>query len=308
MKKILLLIFLAILPVLVLGLSLKANNLDFLTYSVCDRVIRYRIDTVDPKFNLSEEDFKGSINEAAQIWNDSYIKPLFVYDPKGVLSINLIYDERQSLTTRIDALEDKVKVDKQTISPELNEYQRLAAEFKIKAASLNKDIDYWNDKGGAPPDEYDKITKKQQELQAESDNLNAMAGSLNLSTEKYNAEVKKLNQTINSFNSALEQRPEEGIFIGPENRIEIYFNISRDELTHTLAHELGHALGLGHVADPKALMFAKTTQTLTPSDDDKIALSNLCKRRSMVDLIYQRTLVIGKFLKLAPNLLDRQNP
>lgn len=134
-------------------------------------------------------------------------------------------------------------------------------------------------------------------MQAESDKLNAMARSLNLSTEKYNAEVKKLNQTITDFNQTLEQRPEEGIYMGPENRIEIYFNISQDELIHTLAHELGHALSLGHVADPEAIMFAKTTRTLTLSDDDIKALNTLCRRHSIFDLIY----------KLAPNLFGRQN-
>lgn len=39
--------------------------------------------------------------QASQIWSSAEGQNLFVYDPQGDLSINLIYDERQSLTKKI---------------------------------------------------------------------------------------------------------------------------------------------------------------------------------------------------------------
>ncbi len=78
-----------------------------LYYSVCDQAIHYHVDTVDPKFNLSRDSFSSDVSQAAQIWKDAVGKNLFVYDEKGELSINLIYDERQSLTNQINQMENK---------------------------------------------------------------------------------------------------------------------------------------------------------------------------------------------------------
>lgn len=288
MKKIF--IFIALFILLAIGVTqvkaLNASSLDNLfSYSICDEPIKYRIDTVDPKFNLSKEQFSLDVNQAAQIWNNEADKNLFIYDPAGDLSINLIYDERQSLNNQIQQLEDTVKSDKQSLNPKVNEYEKLASEFKQKVIELNKKIEEWNNKGGAPPDEYKKIIEEQQSLQSETDRLNSMAKSLNISTQEYNSQVNNLNQTIKTFNNAITERPEEGIFKGPENRIEIYFNISKTELVHTIAHELGHALGLDHLQNPKAIMYSKTNQSIVLSDDDEKALEELCRRHSIFEVI-----------------------
>lgn len=259
------------------------------SYSICDQPIRYRVDTVDPKFNLSRETFLSDINQAAEIWNSTWDKNLFVYDPKGDLSINLIYDDRQTLTNQINQLENTVQSEKQSLKPKLSEFQRLSADFKQKVNELNKTIEYWNNQGGAPPDEYQKIITQQQELQTKANQLNAMALNLNISTDQYNTQVHELNQTIGTFNSALEERPEEGIFKGPENRIEIYFNINKNELIHTLAHELGHVLSLPHNSNPKAIMYYKTSQSTAVSKEDIAAMLEACKQHSMFEIIQKLT-------------------
>ncbi|MBI2315113.1 matrixin family metalloprotease [Candidatus Daviesbacteria bacterium] len=253
------------------------------SYSWCDKPIRYRVDTVDPKFNLSREEFLSSTNQAAQIWNTNYEKSLFLYDHEGDLSINLIYDGRQFLTNQINQLENNVQSEKQTLKPKISEYQKLSAEFKTKIDALNNQIGYWNNQGGAPPEEYQKLVDQQQKLRQEASSLNTMADDLNLSTDQYNLEVSKLNQTISSFNETLEERPEEGIFKSPENRIEIYFNINKNELVHTLAHELGHALALPHNNNSKAIMYYKTNQNTTLSTEDIEALKEACKERSIFE-------------------------
>ncbi|MCR4305895.1 MAG: matrixin family metalloprotease [Candidatus Daviesbacteria bacterium] len=274
--------------VVVSGVNISSPD-KFLTYSFCDEPIRYRIDTVDAKFDKSRNEFLADISEAAEIWNGSINKTLFTYDPKGDLSINLIYDERQSLTTQIDQLENKVQSEKNSLNPQISEFKKLSADFKKKVADLNQEIDSWNSQGGAPPEEYEKLVKKEQDLQAEADNLSAMAQKLNVSTETYNAEVNELNQTIGTFQDALAERPEEGIYKGKENRIEVYFNVNKPELIHTLAHELGHAIGItGHVSNPEALMYAKTSQKLIPTKEDILALEDVCKRFSILELAQMR--------------------
>lgn len=288
MKKLLILtVFLIVFVYVIVGLRLfsKTSINNLFSYSYCDQPVSFRVDTVDLKFNLSKSDFLSDINQAVRIWNNAIGKSLFIYDPKGKLSVNLIYDERQSLNNQVNQLKNEVKSEKQALNPEVNEYQKLAADFKQKLESLNSEIQYWNERGGAPFDQYNKLIKNQQDLQEQSNTLNSMAQKLNVSTRLYNSQVNKLNKTIETFNNVLEERPEEGVFDGPRNRIEIYFNINNQELVHTLAHEFGHALGIRHISNPSAIMYFKTSQKISLSGDDINALMDVCKKRSYIDLI-----------------------
>src|SRR3989344_4525894 len=176
------------------------NPVSFLYYSPCDNPIRYRVDTIDPRFKILRGELLSDIERASSIWNKTYGKNLFVYDPEGKLSINLIYDKRQYLTSQINELEGQLSNNKDSISFKIQEYEKDAAFFKQNLEKLNAEISEWNKKGGAPSDVFERLTEKREELKKEADRLNSLSRVLNRSTDSYNVQAGERNETIQTFN------------------------------------------------------------------------------------------------------------
>jgi hypothetical protein len=227
-----------------LGATYQKKVLALVVYSPCEKPVTYSIGVVDANFGLSRDQFLRDVIEAAGIWNKAYGKNLFTNDDSSNFTVNMVFDERQSLNNQINQLDSKLGSGKSTLDQKKAQYEKDAADFERRLSDLNSRIDHWNSQGGAPPDEYKKIVDDQNTLRTEAERLNQTAKDLNLSVTNYNADVGKLNKTIDTFNQDLNLKPEEGLFMGDKNRIEIYFNNGHDELVHTIAHELGHALGI----------------------------------------------------------------
>jgi hypothetical protein len=257
--------------------------------SYCETPIRYRIDQVDPRFNLSSDQFRADVTQAEEIWEKAASYNLFQYDPQGPLSLNLVFDERQSLNNRLTELEEEVQKGQQDLKKEQEEYQKLENQFRAKLDAFNKEVNYWNSQGGAPFDQYDRLLSEQAALKVESDKLSALALRLNQDTDVYNSQVNQLGKTVDTYKDTLERKPEEGIFLADQNRIEIYFNVSKSELVHTIAHELGHAWGIQHNNDEASIMYEFTNKSLELSAADLGELNELCKKRTLLDRVAEST-------------------
>lgn len=264
----------------------------WLYYSLCDQPITYRLGSIDSRFNLTNDEFQKDIEEADAIWNKNYPKPLFAYDPKALLSFNMVYDERQYLVKQVDQLGNNLTQEKNTIQPQIQQYDQQMADFNAKINNLNAQIEEWNKKGGAPPNVYKDLINQEQQLFSEMEKLKNTAQALNRSTQEYNQQVAKLNQAVKSLNQTLEVKPEEGLYDGNQQRIDIYFNVNQDELVHTLAHEMGHALGLDHNNNTDSIMYPKASKTLEVTNEDLQSLTLLCARRSKLEYVYER-IVLG---------------
>lgn len=257
--------------------NVHAFSKEDLYFSYCDRPITYKLGTIDSQFNQTTQELKQNIETAASLWNEEYGKDIFVYDENAPLSINLVYDGRQLFSNKISNLENQLTNRKKSLDPEIAKLDADTESFKQKLQDLNNEIESWNDQGGAPPDEFQKLQARQNELQQEAENLRSQAQEINSRTNDYNDQVNELNNTVGNFNQVLTQKPEEGIYNPQSNRIDIYFNISKGEQIHTIAHELGHSLGIDHVNDPKAIMYSFSTPSLMLTEADKKELERVCQ-------------------------------
>lgn len=292
MRKIILffLVGIAIYSAGTLWISKKVDVKHLIEYSACSPSIRYKIGTIDKRFNLSEKQVLKDIQQAEDVWEDSYGKDVFVYDPEGtlsaterVLTINMVYDTRQGLNNQVSQLEKNLGSGKKQLNTSISDYEAKVADFNRRSEELSQKIKGLDINDPQYRQKFDEVYNENKALQDEANQLNQLAASLNQSTQSYNSQVNKLNSTINKFNSILKEKPEEGIYKSDGDLIEIYLNITNKELIHTIAHELGHSLGLEHINNEKAIMFPFTTEILKAANDDKNAIIEACKTRSIFE-------------------------
>lgn len=268
----------------------------------CDKPLEYSLGNIDPRFNISKEDLLKTATQAEKVWEDPYGKNLFEYNPESSFKVNLIFDSRQEQTLASKKLEEQLNQLESSHDSIMQEYNSLSttykkridaynasvSEYKDDLKKYNSEVDYWNERGGAPPDTYEDLKKQKKELDKRFSDLekeriaiNNLAGKANNLAQQSNEIADTYNQNLNTYKNRFGESVQfdKGVYNGQE--IDIYQFYETGDLRLTLAHELGHALGIGHLENSKSVMYYlmgdQDMDHPEASSEDISALKNICQ-------------------------------
>lgn len=269
----------------------------------CREPITYSLGAFDERFGISETDFVETMKEAEEVWERVDGKELLSYETDGHVMVNLIYDDRQEEVEKSTILKTEISGNVSSHSALAKEYEaikadRLAAidiykslraEYESQARSYAAEVEKWNDQGGAPKSVYRELNQKGDEISAlflrvddARKEVNRLTDRLNTLADQLNTLARETNTTIEEYNRGtyVGREFEEGEYVvsGRDVRIDIYQFSTREQLVRVLAHEFGHALGLGHNENPDSIMYELNHSTnMIPTIEDIRDLRIICR-------------------------------
>lgn len=283
-----------------------------LAQAVCPVPIKYRIGQLDERFDISLDEAKVAVAEAAEIWEEATGQNLFSYDDSAKFTVNFIYDERQEFVTEEESFSEQLESAKDingvlssTYESLIKEYDRLKESYDEKVEDYeerfeeyNETVREYNESGGAPPKEYAELQKeraalatRRAELESLSTNLNSLVDEINALGEKGNKLIENYNENVGEFNEKFGHAREftQGDYNG--GRINIYTYKDLHELRTVLAHELGHAMSLDHVEGDSSVMYyliGGQPSDLELSSPDLGEFNRICGDMNLWDKIVYR--------------------
>lgn len=273
--------------------------------TACAEALTFRVGNIDERFSITEDEVVRLMTDVAKIWSDAADTTLIRYDEEGDISVNLVYAEEQQLSDRERQHRDRLEHEEFSITVLENEYQRLNREYEAEvrqyddeSVQLQQTIDQlneWvrekNDVGGFTEEELTQFERRKAGIDRVRIDLAQQERTLERKAAELNEKITFLNQKVASKNRLVDEynrqfpgvrKFTQGAYEWTNNSrtINIFHFLDDDELRLVIAHEMGHALGIGHVSNPESVMHemmeSQDRRELELTEQDIQALRNIC--------------------------------
>lgn len=271
----------------------------------CPQPVTWRIGNIDPRFDIDVPTLKSLMIGIGDLWSQAAGLEMLTFREDGEVAVNFIYTEKQSITDSEQELSARINNMKFQYYNMRAEYQKFWSRYQEKLQGYNEVLSQyeenmrqyrearnrWSKRDVIPREEDTNLKDLKKRIdywknreERELEQLNNLISEMREQSEILNQHVDKVNELIYHYRERFETVDlfHQGVYLqaGDQKKINIYQYENHNQLKLVLAHEVGHALGLKHVSNPRSVMYylmeEQSVSNLQLTEEDVEAILEKC--------------------------------